>query len=85
MSDKLSTFSNQNAEAAVLYSVLKHHQFFPAFEALSVDDFTQSMFGNVFAKMRELHAAGTAINVATVQMDINDEEHANKYGQDCSP
>jgi archaellum biogenesis ATPase FlaH len=81
MPDKPSTFRNQMAEFSVIATILKHRQFFPAFEKLSVSDFTQSTFGNVFARMRELHAAGTQINEASVCWDET-EERINKYGED---
>jgi archaellum biogenesis ATPase FlaH len=83
MSDKLpSTFFNQTAEIAVVCSILKHHQFFPEFEALSVNDFTQGVFRDVFARTRELHDAGTYITTATVGIDVATEEWAITYGQD---
>jgi archaellum biogenesis ATPase FlaH len=81
MPDKPSTFRNQLAEAAVLATIIKHRQFFPAFEKLSVADFTQTTFGNVFAKMRELHAAGIQINEASVGWGES-EEQIYKYGED---
>jgi archaellum biogenesis ATPase FlaH len=53
---------------------MKYPPCISAFEKLSVTDFTQSCFGQIFAKMRELAAAGIQINPATVNWDASEEE-----------
>ena len=76
MSDRPpSTFMNQYAEQCVLLSVLKYRGTVLAqFEALSVEDFTHSEFGVMFARMRELAATGIPITAATINCKLTDEE-----------